>query len=375
VSAPDVVVVGGGIAGLSAAACLASAGLGKVRLLEREPALFAHASGKNAAIFRTAHEDEALVALAVRSRALLEGWDRAVVKRTGVLLASQRPSALDPLAHRAHQHGAAYLWIRGRALFECAPDLEGGELRHGLLFPDDGVIDVHRLCGLLTERLREAGGEVSLGEEARALWLHRGRVVGVTTARGERISAGAVVASPGAWTAALGLAWGTPLPVRPLRRHLALLSEPPRPKARCPVVWRVDQECYLRSESGGTLASPCDEMPWPPGNPPTHPGALERLALRVGRTAPGLAGAQVRRAWACLRAFAPDRRPVIGADPRLRGLYWLAGLGGHGMTGGVAAAEVLRCAVLGQPHPLRELLGPRRLVRGAKQKRRALEVG
>jgi D-arginine dehydrogenase len=68
---------------------------------------------------------------------------------------------------------------------------------------------------------------------------------------------------------------------------------------------------------------------------------LAPLATRLDTLVQGIGSARVVRHWACLRIFAPDRLPVIGPDPRLSGLYWLAGLGGFGMTVGVAAGEQL----------------------------------
>ena len=88
---------------------------------------------------------------------------------------------------------------------------------------------------------------------------------------------------------------------------------------------------------------------------------LQDLAGKLGRLAPGLEFASVRRAWACLRTFAPDRVLVAGADPAVEGLFWLAGLGGSGMTIGVAAAEVVATLIRGGKHPLATTLAPARL--------------
>ena len=119
-------------------------------------------------------------------------------------------------------------------------------------------------------------------------------------------------------------------------------------------MWALGEELevYFRPESGGVLASPCDEVPWPPSLPPTDADALERLADRLAKLAPGLGLAAVRRAWACLRTFAPDRMPVIGPDPRVEGLFWLVALGGSGMSVGVGAGELLAAVVAGREHPV-----------------------
>jgi glycine/D-amino acid oxidase-like deaminating enzyme len=76
------------------------------------------------------------------------------------------------------------------------------------------------------------------------------------------------------------------------------------------------------------------------------------LNEKLARTAPGLAGGSIVRAWACFRTFAADRELVVGPDPRLRGLHWFGGLGGRGMSVALAAAEILRAHVLGESLPL-----------------------
>jgi D-arginine dehydrogenase len=129
-----------------------------------------------------------------------------------------------------------------------------------------------------------------------------------------------------------------------------------------PTLWRLEDDVYFRPETGGLLASPCDEALWEPCDPPADPSALELLADKLARTAPALAGSEVQRHWACLRTFAPDRELVAGLDPRIEGLAWLGGLGGRGMSVGLAAAEVVADALAGRRHPLADALSPRRLL-------------
>jgi len=98
-----------------------------------------------------------------------------------------------------------------------------------------------------------------------------------------------------------------------------------------------------------------------PGEPPTDPAAVELLAERLATLAPGLASARVRRAWACLRTFTADRAAVVGGDPRVAGLAWLAGLGGHGMSAAMGTGPVLAAALDGAaPHALASALAPLR---------------
>ena len=112
--------------------------------------------------------------------------------------------------------------------------------------------------------------------------------------------------------------------------------------------WRVDDKpCYLRPESGKILFSPCDETLMPPQAPPKDMDALTWVGERIAETIPSLGDAEVTTYWAGLRTFAADRWPILGSDPRVPGLHWCAGLGGHGMTIGLGAGAQVAQAVRG----------------------------
>jgi D-arginine dehydrogenase len=252
-------------------------------------------------------------------------------------------------------------WLEGEVLAAYAGSLEGGEVTCGVLVPDGGVLDIHALTTTLAEVARTRGARLRNASGVRALEVSNARMIGVTLDSGERIASAAVVLAAGAWSAQLGAASGAALPLVPVRRHLVQLESHAALSPQHPVVWRVDDEIYYRPESGGVLASPCDQLVWQPEDPAPDRAVLEALAGKLARTAPSLAGARVRRFWACLRTFAPDRELVLGADPRIEGLHWFAGLGGRGMGVAPAAGEVLAAVVRGEPHAMPQL-APSRLI-------------
>jgi D-arginine dehydrogenase len=357
------VVVGGGIAGLSVLYQLTRRGIDAL-LLEREPVLAAHASGKNAAIYRPLEDDRTTAGLSRRTLELLAELDAGLLpRRSGLLLiggAAERARALH--AHGVEQGVRCELLDRA-GLLPHAPELAGGTATAGVWVPDGGVFDPHAITSALASHGRGAGGRIRVACGAAGVRVADGRCTGVELEDGEVLEADCVVLCGGAWGRSLGDSADAPLPLTPLRRHLVQLQPRETPRADAPTVWRLDDDVYYRPETGGVLASPCDETRWEPCDPPVDPASLELLAGKLERTAPVLASANVLRPWACLRTFAPDRELVAGADPRVVGLGWLGGLGGRGMSVGLAAAEVVVAELLGDGHPLAEALSPARLLR------------
>ncbi|MCC6806575.1 MAG: FAD-binding oxidoreductase [Deltaproteobacteria bacterium] len=355
-----IAVIGGGIAGLGAAFALRRAA--KIIVLERAPQVFAHASGKNAAIYRPLELPLPITQLARANASLLDELvgDRAAwLRACGLLLVARSPGVLAPLAIAGTAAGIDHAWLGSEELRRRAPSLAGGEARTALSVPGAGVIDGHGVAMALVSHIRAAGGEVRTGVDVERICVSAGRVTGVLCAGGV-LAADAVIIAGGAYARALGESCGAPLPLEPFIRHLVLLDVVPALPESAPVVWDVEQGVYFRPESAAVLASPGDRVPSPPCDPTARPEALVMLADKLATLAPLVGRAGVRRSWACLRTFAPDGLPVAGADHRVRGLFWLAGLGGYGLSAGLGIAEVLAATVMGDDHALLGDLSPAR---------------
>ena len=346
----EVVIVGGGFAGAATAYALGEAGVGDVVLVEREAGFGYHASGRNAALGRQLVEDERFTDLTARGAAFLrdppaEFSEARLWRPVGSLLLADDEGEVEAMCRRAERRGIACERMSMAAASARVPYLGGAPGAGGIYVPGDGVIDVHALLMGFLRGARRRGVRLALGCEVVGV-EREGERLRVFTERGA-VLARCVVVAGGAWAAQVAALAGARDPgLVPIRRHLFVTEPIADLDPELPFVWHLGaDEFYLRPEGSGLLLSACDEQASEPGAVATEPEALEELAEKLARVAPRLGSIGVARSWACQRTFAPDRRPVIGWDRDVPGLFWVAGLGGHGATSSYAIGAEAAAAI------------------------------
>jgi len=323
-----------------------------VVILEQEPTPGAHASGRNAAMVRQAVLPESVFPLAVEGARFIRGvsGEHLLLRECGSLILARGADAEAARRSipRARSAGLNADWLDEEAVVRRVPIVTGARFDGAVALADDGVVDVAALLALYLNGARAGGATLLPERRAESLRVRNGDVVGVETQR-ETIEARWTVNAAGAWAGQLGAGAGAPLPLRPCRRHLAVSHAVEGVAPGWPFVWDVSEGIYFRPEPPGLLLCACDEDEQPPGEAVADPGVLEMLAQKITRHLPRLAGVRVARYWAGLRTLTPDGAFAIGRDPRLGGLVWCAGLGGHGVTTSAAAGRLAAEAVLGRP--------------------------
>lgn len=347
----DIVVIGAGIAGASVASELARTH--RVALLEREEHPGYHATGRSAALFSESYGNAAVRALSRASRdfffATPAGFsEHALVRPRGALHIARQDqlASLEEFATNSDLAGSTRRLSRDAALCLC-PVLRPESVAAAILEADAADVDVDALHQGYLRRFRAAGGMLANDADVTRL-IRRGGAWQVET-RGTALTAPVVIDAAGAWADTVAARAGAqPLGIQPCRRT-AILAELPDGIAveRWPMVIDIDETFYMKPDAGLLLISPADETPVEPCDV-----QAEEIDVAVGidrvERATTFQVRRIRKRWAGLRSFAPDRSPVIGFDPAAVGFFWLAGQGGYGIQTAPAAARLAAALVRGE---------------------------
>jgi len=343
----DIIVIGAGIAGLSAASQLA--GDARVTVLETEQQPGYHASGRSAAYFAAAYGKKAVRDITASCEAFFrnppDGFTDVEIFRPRDCMYFGRADQMESLQATHQEHPGLQL-IDSQAVCERVPALSP-EYIHGALWDSrGGDLEVDALLQGYFRQFRRQGGEFRPGHQANE--LERSNGVWTVTAGAEKFESPVIVNAAGAWAGKIAeLAGLDSLGIQPLRRTALTIDPPENMDIRdWPEMVDADEAFYFKPDAGQLLISPADETPSAPCD--AQPEDLD-VAMGVYRfeQATGLDIRRVNHSWAGLRTFAPDRLFVAGFDPRTEGFCWLAGQGGFGVMTSPAMARLTRYLVTG----------------------------
>ncbi len=341
----DVLIVGGGIAGLSLASELAPDC--SVVLVEAEQRLGYHTSSRSA-------------------RQLIPSYGPPVVqeltRRTLDVLREQLPAVMTPRSFMlvgTHDDVEARFsgdmqWLSHAEALTLNPELrpdafEAAGIDHSSVGVDtDALLEYHR------SRAEAAGAQILTGAGVHtAQQLGSGWSVG---AGPHAIQAGTVVNAAGAWADSLAVIAGVGIQgLRPYRRSAAVARAASVPDVGAPMVAAADDSFYFRREGADVLISPAESVPSVPEDAQPNPAEIEALVSRINAlTTLGIT--DVKRAWTGLRTQNAVGIPVVGFDPEAKGFFWLAGQGGYGFQTSSGIAELAAGIMAGTRPPVPELL-------------------
>ncbi len=355
----DVVVLGGGSTGTSAAFQLARRRYGKVMLVERD-SVGAGPTAKSIGIIRLHYSHEPLIRLAARSLELFEGFEgltgaTADFTRCGfLLLAPEREmGVLRANVELQHRFGIGSSVLTPPEIAALDPRMALDDVAGAAWEPKSGFADGYATATGFAAAARREGAEIWEKTAVGRLIVDGGRVRAVQTARGE-ISTPAVLAACGPWTPALLQPLGVNVPIESSRQQVVQLAPPPGFGALGVVIEDLAQGFYVRPEAGNTvLAGVLEEEAEQIVSPDAFDRGVdldfvERVGQMWARRYPGAQDAEVRRGYASLYDITPDWQPVLGAVDGIGGLYIAAGFSGHGFKLSPGLGEVLAAIIAGE---------------------------
>jgi sarcosine oxidase subunit beta len=365
IRAADVVIVGGGVTGVSIAFSLAARGVHNVLVLERR-FLASGGTGRSVGILRQLYPTAETTQMVVRSLRVFQrfadvtGGDASYVQ-CGCLIgvAPAMQSTLQATVTRQRALGVKAEILAPSDVARVEPRIDPAGLGAVLWEPESGYGDPTAVTLGYADAARRAGVTIEQGAEVTALERDGGgRVSGVTTSAGDRVATRTVVIAAGLWSPAVARMAGVTLPIV-VGRHPVFVVERDAGFGPPHVVYLdLAGGAYVRPETGGlTLTgSLTDDETQHPMDPEALGGDVggDEAALTLERTArsvPRLADGTFRRGWAGAFDITPDWMPILDRAP-VDGLWVAAGMSGHGFKLSPAVGEMMAALITGAEPPV-----------------------
>jgi D-arginine dehydrogenase len=341
----DILIIGGGIAGVSAAARMSQ--FGSVTLLEAEDALAHHASGRSAALYEPHYGLAPVVELSLASGDFFRSQPNLLSARGMMILAKAGEDD-----HFSHDIAAMNLleisMAEARAI---VPILNPEVVTRAAAADHAWDIDTDLLLQGFAREARANGAEILTDTRVSAI-TRTAQGWEVRTSKGEH-HAKTLVNAAGAWVDEIArLAGVAPLGFQPNRRSMARIPAPGgQDVSGWPMMFGCGETWYAKPDAGALIVSPAEEHPMEP-----HDAWADDLVLAEGLARyEEMVTEPVTRLisnWAGLRTFAPDRVLVIGRDTREPSFFWLGGQGGYGFQSCPAASQLAADLLMGRPAAL-----------------------
>ncbi len=355
----EVLIVGGGIWGLSTAYHLAKFGQKDVLVLERNDAIAEETTPQAAGLVGQIRPSVTMLrairyALELFSQFPKETGHDPGLRQTGSLMVALTPERMDAYARqieRSRLNGIEADFVSHAEMARLAPALDTTQIEGGYFVPNDGYVDPQQCAHAYAAAARDLGVQIQLNTLVTGFRQRNGEILGVETENGF-IASNHLVITAGPWGAALAKEAGATTAVQPIRHQRARTVPTPGVPDHHPAVRVTDVSCYLRPDKGGYLygffeptpvsinleAMPAD---FRTGDiePPVE--VMAEAQRRLAPTFPILKGLEIAEYRRGITTFAPDGAYLIGPVPEIDRLYLATGCAALGIAGSPAIGRWL----------------------------------
>jgi sarcosine oxidase, subunit beta len=352
-SSAEVVIIGGGAMGTSAAFHLAEAGV-DVALVERAE-LGSGSTSRAAGGVRAQFSDALNVEIAQRSLAAFRnfeqrpGWE-IDLKQVGYLFVLSREEDVEEFERNValqHEYGVPSRMVSPKEVRDLCPLIEGDDILGGAFSPEDGHATPEGVVQGYAFAARQHGASIHVGCNVLDISVKGGEITGVRTERGD-IATSTVICTAGAWSQHCGEMVGVDLPVTPMRRQINFTEAMADLPADLPMTIDFATSFYFHREGPGLLygMSYADEQSG--FSIETTDDWIPDLMRVTQHRAPRVAEAGVRGGWAGLYEMTPDHNAIIGEAASVSRFIYATGFSGHGFLQAPAVGEIVRDLVRGK---------------------------
>lgn len=359
----EVVIVGGGMAGASTAYHLAARGVKNIVVIEKEN-VASGATGRSGAMLSPLLRDTPeLMSLALKSIRIYRDWSEQIgdcgFRQTGglVILDPEEQEWTQDTVQTAQGVGLTLEVISPEDVKTVDPSLRVDDIGGAIFCRDAGHGDGYSAANAFMAKARELGVQLMRFAHVTDIEVQKGRVTGVRTITGDRVSAPTVVLAAGAWSGPLARTAGVELPVTPRRVCAGILQRPPEIPKHMTIGRDRTIGTYWRMEGPDqTLLGIRNREVMPTCDPDNYPQTVSEetrsmWARRLIHRMPAMASAGWRLIWTAPELYTPDHHPMLGAAPDVKGLFLaLAFSGGGFMLGPIAGKCLAELIADGKAH-------------------------
>jgi sarcosine oxidase subunit beta len=343
----DIVIIGGGVMGASAAYHLAIRGQKNIVLLEKEDFFGQGATGRCAGGVRYQFATEVNIRLSKASLPMLEDFERATgqaidYRPCGYIFLLNHPRDLAVFRHNLslqNSLGVQTEWWSGDEIRQRLPMMNLEDILGGTYHAKDGLVDPNSVVMGYISAAQRWGVQAFNNAEVVGIDVKSGNIMAVETLAGT-ITTPIVVNAAGPWAGLVGNMAGVDIPISPVRRQMLTTNSIAEIPADFPFVIDFAQSLYFHREGLGLLTGM--------SNPNEKPGLDQNIDAEwelnhleaATRRLPLLEKASLVSHWAGLYEVTPDAHPIFGKTP-VEGFYVCAGFSGHGFMHGPISGKLI----------------------------------
>ena len=342
----DVVIIGGGVIGVSIAYHLAQKKAGEVILLEKGQ-LGEGSTSRSAGGIRSQFSTEINIRFSLESLKTFNRFEEEFgvspdFKQIGYLFLATTQQEMEVFRRNIglqRSYGIPVELLDQEEIRGRWPFLKVDDVLAGSFNGPDGYAGPSEVLSGFASRARRGGAILYEGVEAVGISVEGGRIRAVKTKEGE-ISTPIVVNAAGPYASQIGEMAGVKIPVKPLRRQIFVTSPFHLSDKPIPLTIDFHRGWYFRPEVDGFLLSgPLDKEP--SFNLNIDYDAMVEAAENATHRVPAFEKARIARGWAGLYEITPDNHAILGRHPDVEGLVLANGFSGHGFQHSPAVGEVI----------------------------------